>query len=355
MVRFRAVDGGAHPDGAECGTSLSWFDTETMPTMDTLLSMKVFRQVVESGTFVAAAERLSLSTAMTSKHLMHLEKHLGTRLLNRNSRSVTLTESGKLFFERCAVILEEFEEVELAVGSVSGAPHGTLRVTAPSWAAIQPTVDIVATYRQRYPEVVVDLSFEDRLVDLIEEGYDLAIRATADPPPAGLIARPLRPMPFVIAASKEYLRRCGVPRSPAELSQHDCIMIGNGQSWHLTDPNGNIEVPARVVLRFAAMTIAVAHAVSAGVGLAALPRIIFEDPMFKDTLCPVLVKYPLRHAHLYAIYVSRRHLPLKIRTFIDHLVECTHIPRLWTDFAAVEPERSSREMPVVTLVPKQVE
>src|ERR1700685_3775615 len=101
--------------------------------MDTLLSMKVFRQIVESGSFVGAAERFSLSTAMTSKHLMHLEKHLGTRLLNRSSRS--LTESGKLFFERCKGILEEVEEAELVVGSVSGVPRGTLRVTAPSWTA----------------------------------------------------------------------------------------------------------------------------------------------------------------------------------------------------------------------------
>jgi DNA-binding transcriptional LysR family regulator len=100
-----------------------------MSAMDTLLSLKVFRQVVESGSFVAAAGRLNLSTAMTSKHLMHLEKHLGTRLLNRSSRSLSLTESGKLLFERCKVILEEVEEAELAVGSVSGAPRGTLRVS----------------------------------------------------------------------------------------------------------------------------------------------------------------------------------------------------------------------------------
>jgi DNA-binding transcriptional LysR family regulator len=113
---------------------------------------------------------------MTSKHLMHLEKHLGTRLLNRSSRSLSLTESGRLFFERCKVILEEVEEAESAVGSVSGVPRGTLRVSFPSWAATQLMVELVATYRQRYPEVVLDLSFEDRVVDLIEEGYDLAIR-----------------------------------------------------------------------------------------------------------------------------------------------------------------------------------
>src|SRR6266702_2331035 len=323
-----------------------------MAAMDTLLSMKVFRQIVESGSFVGAAERFSLSTAMTSKHLMHLEKHLGTRLLNRSSRSLSLTESGKLFLERCKGILEDVEEAELVVGSVSGVPRGTLRVSAPSWAASRSMVDTVAAYRQRYPEVVVDLSFEDRFVDLVEEGYDLAVRATTDQPPAGLIARPLRPMPFVIAASEEYLKRCGAPQSPEDLAQHDCIMVGNGQSWRLTGPNGNIEVPARVVLRFGAMTVGVAHAVCTGIGLAALPRITLEDPMFNEGPCPVLTTYPLRHPHLYALYVSRKHLPLKIRTFLDHLIEQTHIPRSWNDLATVELERSVGKSPVVSLVPE---
>jgi len=142
----------------------------------------------------------------------------------------------------------------------------------------------------------------------------------------------LRPMPFVIAASEEYLRRCGAPQSPEDLAQHDCIMVGNGQSWHLAGPNGNIEVPARVVLRFgSSMSVAVAHAVCAGIGLAPLPRMMFEDPMFKDALRPVLVKHPLTHPHLYALYVSRKHLPLKIRTFLDHLIERTRIPQPWED------------------------
>src|SRR6266850_706298 len=293
-----------------------------MPTMDTLLSMKVFRQVVEAGSFVGAAERLSVSTAMTSKHVMHLEKHLGTRLLNRSSRSLSLTESGRLFFERCKGILEEVHGAELAVGSVSGAPRGTLRITAPSWTATRSMVDLLAAYRRLYPEVVVDISFEDRFVDLIAEGYDLALRATADPLPAGLIARPLGPMPFVIAASPEYLRRCGIPKVPQDLAQHDSVMIGNGQSWRLTGPNGEVEVPARVVLRFASMTVAVAHAVCTGIGLAPLPHIIFEDPVFREALCPVLTQYPLRHPHLYALYVSRKHLQPKVRTFVDHTIQC---------------------------------
>jgi DNA-binding transcriptional LysR family regulator len=232
-----------------------------------------------------------------------------------------------LFLDRCKVILEEIEEAELAVGSVSGVVRGTLRVSVPSWGVTRNVVDMIALYRQRYPEVVVNLSFEDRIVDLIKEGYDLVIRATRDEPPAGLIARPLRPMPFVIAASHEYLKRCGVPQSPAYLAQHDSIMTGNGKSWRLTGQNGDIEVPARVVLRFGSMTVAVAHAVSAGIGLASLPRHMLEDREFRDVLCPVLSEYPLKQPHLYAIYVSRKHLPLKVRTFLDHLIEWTRKPR----------------------------
>ena len=292
-----------------------------MPGMDTLLSMKVFRQVVESGSFVGAAERLDLSTVMTSKHVSYLEKHLGTRLLNRSSRRLSLTEPGKFFYERCKLILEKMEEADREAGSLNAAPRGTLRVTCPSWASGRRMADLLAAYRRRYPEIVVDISFEDRLVDIIEEGYDLALRATLGQPPAGLIARPLRATPFVIAASAEYLKRCGVPKVPEDLAQHDSIMVGDGQSWPLVGSNGKVEVPARVVLRFRSLTVGVAHAVCAGIGLAPLPRVMFEDPMFRDDVRQVLSDYALRLPHLYAIYVSRKQVPPKIRTFIDHVIE----------------------------------
>jgi len=292
-----------------------------MSGVDTLLCMKVFRQVVESGSFVGAAERLGLSTAMTSKHVSHLERHLGTRLLNRSSRNLSLTTPGKFFYARCRLILEKMEEADRDVGSLISAPRGTLRVTCPSWASGRRMADLLAAYRRRYPEIVVDISFEDRLVDIIEEGYDLALRATLGQLPAGLIARPLRPTPFVIAASAEYLQRCGVPQTPEDLTHHDSIMIGDGQSWSLVGSNGKVEVPARVVLRFRTMTVGVAHAVCAGIGLAPMPRVMFEDPAFRDAVRPVLSDYALRVPHLYAIYVSRKNVPPKIRTFIDHVIE----------------------------------
>jgi len=184
-----------------------------------LNSIKIFRQVVESGSFVGAAERLSLSTAATSKHVMHLERRLGARLLNRGrSRRVSLTEPGRVYFERCKGILAELEAAELEVGSFHGAPRGTLRVTCPSWAGTRGIAELLADYRRGYPEVVLDIAFEDRLVDIIAEGYDLALRVTTDHIPGDLIARPLGPVPFVIAASGEYLKRRGETKSPEDLA-----------------------------------------------------------------------------------------------------------------------------------------
>jgi DNA-binding transcriptional LysR family regulator len=298
--------------------------------MDTLTSIRVFRQVVESGTFVAAAERMDLSTAMVSKHVLHVEKRLGVRLLNRNSRTLSLTEPGRVYFERCKTILEDLEATELELGSLGTAPRGTLRMSCPSWFAAQVMADGLAEFRSRYPEIVVDASFEDRMVDLVEEGYDLAMRVTRDGAlPPGLIARPLRTMSFFLAASREYLKRYGTPESPEDLARHDFVAVGNHDSIQLTSSNGKIEVPLRIVLRYRSMS-GVANAVAAGIGLAALPDLLFEDPMFKDVLKPVLTDYPLQQPTLHVVYVSRKHLPFKIRAYIDfvHEVASRIRPRL---------------------------
>ncbi|HEV8017249.1 MAG TPA: LysR family transcriptional regulator [Steroidobacteraceae bacterium] len=291
--------------------------------MDTLTSIKVFRQVVESGSFVAAADRMDLSTAMVSKHVAYIEKRLGVRLLNRNSRTLSLTEAGSVYFERCKTILDDLEATELELGSLGSAPRGTLRVTCPSWFARQRLADALAEFRRRYPEILVDVSFEDRRVDLVEEGYDLALRVSPEASlPAGLIARPVRTAHFFIAASREYLKRNGTPKSPEELARHDFVAVGNLDAITLTGPKGKIEVPLRVVLRYRSMG-GVAHAVAAGIGLAPLPDILFEEAEFKGVLTAVLTDYPLRAPTLYMVYVSRRYLPLKIRAFIDFVIEWT--------------------------------
>ena len=294
--------------------------------VDTLTSIRVFRQVVESGTFVAAAERMDLSTAMVSKHVAYVEKRLGVRLLNRNSRTLSLTEAGSVYFDRCKTILEDLEATELELGSLGTAPRGTVRVTCPSWFARQRLADSLAEFRRRYPEIVVDVSFEDRRVDLVEEGYDLALRVTRESSlTAGLIARPLRSVRFFIAASREYLKRHGAPKSPEELAHHDFIAVGNIDAISLTGSEGKIEVPLRVVMRYRSIG-GVAHAAAAGIGLAPLPDILFEEPPFKAVLTPVLTDYPIQETTLYVVYVSRKYLPLKIRAFIDFLTQLTSKP-----------------------------
>jgi DNA-binding transcriptional LysR family regulator len=296
--------------------------------VDTLTSIKVFRQVVESGSFVAAADRMDLSTAMVSKHVAYVEKRLGVRLLNRNSRTLSLTEAGSVYFERCKTILEDLEATELELGSLGTAPRGTVRVTCPSWFARQRLADHLAEFRRRYPEIVVDVSFEDRRVDLVEEGYDLALRVARESSlPAGLIARPLRSVPFFIAASPDYLKHHGVPKSPEELAHHDFVAVGNIDSLSFTGSEGVIEVPLRVVMRYRSVG-GVAHAAAAGIGLAPLPDIVLEEPTFKGLLTPILTDYPLAEPTLYVVYVSRRYLPLKIRAFIDFLVEVSATVRV---------------------------
>ncbi len=281
----------------------------------------MFRQVVESGSFVGASDRLDISTAMVSKHVMHIEERLGLRLLNRNSRTLSLTEPGRIYFERCKTILEDLEETELELGTLGSAPRGTLRVSCPSWSPGQRLANYFAEYRRRCPDVLLDVSFDDRVVDLVEEGYDVAIRLTSsDSLSPGLIARPVRPVSFFLAASPEYIQRNGAPTSPEELARHDFVTAGSMNSIHLTGPNGSIEVLVRTVLRYRS-AFGVAHAVASGIGLAPLPAVLFDDPMFKTRLTPVLTDYPLSQCTVYLVYVSRKYLPLKMRTFLDFMVE----------------------------------
>jgi DNA-binding transcriptional LysR family regulator len=295
--------------------------------VDTLTSIRVFRQVVESGSFVAAAERLDVSTAMVSKHVMNVERRLGVRLLNRNTRALSLTESGKAYFERTKGILEDLQQIELELSSQSAMPRGTLRVSCPSFASTQSMANHLADYRRLYPDVVVDVSFEDRRVDLVEEGYDVALRITSDAAslPRALTARPVRPIYFVLGASREYIEHRGIPKSPEDLGEHEFVGVGNFESIRLKSPGGLLDVPIRVVMRYRS-TVGVANAVAAGIGIAPLPSTFFEDPVLRERLVPVLTQFPLREATLYTVYVSRKFVPLKVRSFVDFALDRFKIP-----------------------------
>ena len=289
--------------------------------MDTLSSIDTFRQVVESGSFVAAAERLEVSPATVSKRIMHVEERLGVRLLNRNTRKLSLTDSGRLYFERCKTILEDLHATELELGS-DRAPRGTLHLTCPSFAAAGELSQLLAEYGKRYPEVLVDVSFEDRLADLVDEGYDVALRlvANADALPQGLIARPIRRETFYLAASRPYVNRRGLPRCPADLVRHDFVAL---HDWTWSAP---VPIPPRVVL-CCRSTASVVSAVAAGIGVGPVPKVVLDDPMFKDLLVPVLPESPLQQATLYIVYMRRKFLSPKVSAFIEFILHSLSHPR----------------------------
>lgn len=289
--------------------------------MDTLTSIKVFRQVVESGSFVGAAERLDISTAMVSKHVMAIEKRLHIRLLNRNTRKLSLTEPGRFYLERCTAILQDLHRTERELESFSSAPVGTLRVAC-SDACIPGLglANVIAEYRRQYPDVALDISFVEGAVDLVGEGYDLALRLVQDQSlPAGVVARKVQTVPFRLAASRAYLERHGAPKTPEDLREHDFVTTGSSEALELETPQGSVEVPIRVALRCRTLS-DVAMSVAGGVGLALLPAALLIEQTFAGVLKPVLADFHPKASTLYLIYSDRKHLPLKTRAFVDLLV-----------------------------------
>lgn len=287
------------------------------------MSMKVLRQVVESGSFVAAAERLNLSTAMTSKHVMHLERNLGARLLNRTSRHLSLTEAGTVYYEHCREMLDDLEMVEAAVGRSAVVARGILKITAPVWFANPLFTQALAKYRSRYPDVLLDLNLYDRMVDLVEEGFDLALRVTQDEPSSSLLARRICPIQHMLVGSPDYLRRHGHPKTPNELSKHVAISYHYSQfadTIFFDGPNGRETVKLAVSIR-SNNTIMEYQATLAGMGLALLPEWLIEDDLTSQRLEVVKLDYALSTLFLYTVCTSRRYLSPKVRTFIDFLAE----------------------------------
>ena len=178
--------------------------------MDTLISMQVFRMVAELNSFVAAARRLELSTAMVSKHVMNLEHRLGTRLLNRTSRHVSLTESGALYFAQTLQLLDALEEVENTITKSATIPRGTLKVSGPVWLANPHFISVLADYQKQYPQVILDIDLSGRIVNLVEDGFDLALRASNNPGD-NLIAREVATVPFYLVGATDYLDEKGWP------------------------------------------------------------------------------------------------------------------------------------------------
>ena len=288
--------------------------------MDSLVSMRVFCLVAELKSFAAAAERLRMSPAMASKHVMQLEKRLGTRLLNRTSRRVSLSESGTLYFEQARQMLDSLDEVEAAVSKATVVPRGTLRLTAPVWMANTMFAGVLADYQARYPEVRLDVDLGGRLVNLVEEGFDLALRATGTPDEA-LIARPITSVPFYMVAAPAFLKRAGRPATFADLSGIPLLhyALYPGESFSFTGEQGPERVKLDPVLRSGNETLLHMAALE-GMGLAFLPKWLVAEDIAAGRLEHVMPGQVIFEGKLFAVYPSRKYIYAKVRIFIDFVV-----------------------------------
>ncbi|MGF1611677.1 MAG: LysR family transcriptional regulator [Kiloniellales bacterium] len=291
--------------------------------MQDLSSLAVFARVVEAGGFSAAAGTLGLSKSAVSKQVSRLEARLGIRLLNRTTRRLSLTEAGALFYEGCQRMVAEAEAAEAAVTHLAAAPRGTLRVNAPVSFAMLHLVPILPELMEGCPELSIDLTLNDRRVDLVEEGYDVAVRIgrLTD---SSLIARRLAPSRSLLCAAPAYLERHGTPQRPEDLARHNCLIYtyqAEGALWRFQGPEGaaSVRVTGRLQVNNGD---ALCAALLAGAGIGRLPTFIAGDALRAGRLLRLLPDWPLgEEAAVHAVYPAGRAPSPKIRVFIDFLAE----------------------------------
>ena len=307
--------------------------------MDTLVSMKVFRHVVEVGSFVGAAERMEMSAAMASKHVMHLEQQLGARLLNRTTRRVAPTEAGREYYERLSQVLSELEEAEQVVGAASVVPQGRLRVSSLSAFGLSHVMAAVADYAAQYPQVTVDMTLSDRVVELIDEGFDVAIRASPNGlKSSSLIARQIATAHLVLCASPAYLRRHGTPKTVADLARHNYLQYAGVSALEIAPTAGDSSPRVRlsgnlIVNHLEAQRVIVLQ----GAGIAVLGTEVIGDDLATGRLVPLLVDdVPPRELPIHVVYASRRHLSAKVRSFVDFLAERFANESLWPSLEQIK-------------------
>jgi DNA-binding transcriptional LysR family regulator len=285
--------------------------------------MEAFVRVADSHSFSEAARRLRLSKSVVSRQVSALEAQLGARLFHRTTRSLSLTEVGQAYFERCARILAEIEEANLSVSSLQAVPRGKLKVNAPMSFGILHLAPLVATFLDRFPEIDIDMAMNDRVVSLIEEGFDVAVRI-GRLEDSTLIARHLAPARRVVCASPAYLQQRGTPRTPDDLADHCCLSYSNlatADEWQFCTSDGR-RWPVEVRGRFRVNNgDALREAALAGVGLVMLPTFIIGRDLQAGTLVAVLGEFVPQTIAIHAVYPHNRHLSPKVRAFVDFLVE----------------------------------
>lgn len=290
--------------------------------MDRLDDMLAFIKVVDTKSFTAAADRLNLSKSVVSRRIAELENRLGARLLNRTTRKLSLTEVGQAYYERCSRILADLEEAEQAVADLHAAPRGRLRVNAPLSFGFVHLAPAIAEFMRRYPSIEIDMDLNDRVVDLIDEGYDLAVRIgrLRD---SSLIAKRLAPSRQVICASPAYLEKHGTPTRPEDLTNHNCLIYTNvptAEQWQFRDGTETRSVRVSGTLRANNGDLLRAAAI-AGLGIVILPTFLCGDALSSGQLQCILLDHTTQEGNVYALYPQNRHLSPKVRAFVDFLAE----------------------------------
>lgn len=292
--------------------------------MDKWESMYAFTQVIEEGSFAAAARKMRLSRSTVNKLVINLENHLGVQLLYRTTRQVTPTDNGRAFYERCIDILSSLEEAELAVSQQHTEPKGTLKINAPMSFGISSLGSKIAEFMTHYTDIKIQLTLEDRFVDPISEGYDLLIRIGSPPKSPSLVAHPLAVIPRVICAAPSYLKAKGIPQNAHELRKYSCLHYGylsTGYQWQFTNQGREERVAIDgvfcsnngEVLRDAAVK---------GLGIVMLPSFIVEQEIKRGELQVILPNYQSPELTLSVIYPVNRHLSTKVQLFTQFLQEC---------------------------------
>lgn len=290
--------------------------------MDRLNGLTAFVKTADLGSFIAAARVLGISASAVGKAVAKLEQELGVRLLQRSTRRIQLTEEGRLFHERCRRILEDLDDAHAMLSHTLEVPRGRLRVTAPivSYHFLLPLIpDLLA----RHPDIELDIDFNDRIVDLIDEGIDVAIRS-GEPPDSRLVSRPLRPYRLLLCASPGYLQAQGTPRTVQDLARHAAIRFrypnsGKLQEWPLCRTDGHPEPHLKAVLTCNNME-AVMGATLRGLGISCMPDFLVKDALADGRLCRVLDPHLEAGGPFHALWPSGRHLSPKVRVFVDLLV-----------------------------------
>lgn len=291
--------------------------------MDRLSGLNAFVRTADLGSFAAAGRVLGLSASAVGKAVSNLERQLGVRLLQRSTRSIRLTEEGRLFHERCRRVLDDLDDAQASLAQAVAVPRGRLRVSVPiiSYHFLLP---VVPEFLERYPDVELDIDFNDRIVDMIEEGVDVAIRS-GDLPDSRLMSRTLRPFQMLICAAPSYLERHGVPDSPFTLNEHSAVRFrfpnsGKLQDWPLTLPEGELELRMRTAFSCNNME-AVRGATVAGLGIGCMPDFLVHSSLAEGTLRTVLDDFIDEPGNFHMLWPSSRHLSPKVRVFVDFLSE----------------------------------